>query len=1612
MEEDTIPQNFGDSPSVLFNVSIAGVVDPQRKTQKRFKKKNLLRYIFVLKGRLQCIANLKCASPATEYILAIPENTSGCTCTSTVSGVVDGNVEELPPESHASSQLDKLSGLVVCISGDTADKQEYLFISLPQKKGSLSTGTSNDLSKLGRCIQASMQAQADRTQDQIYLYCIPIIQEWQHGVIHALQQFLFPRPDERSNGAAVGEISEIAHNPVYKLFWQQWLTYEDGKPVIQALLENFKLIWQGSPGSHDFDMLWAAGTRTEIRASFIRMLLDFMLLATQSPAIFLVFGCAQMMITENAAASFSDLLPRYTGQLNVRSNPDSETKPGQPSTRSLPDILGEVVQWSMNMDSAQNASINWWNDFVGQYFRFPPEARAMFPERTSLRMEWQTVAKKHLSMMEATVVAMSSQLRLLLQTVIQSWNEPSERDQGSAARSERAHPEMLDLQDFLCLLSPRLGALYCANKIVDNIFNEATDQMKVACLNELFQLFLAVPAQWVAKPVCLKEDDLVGRVGKQSGDICSIFNVCSRIRVDAITSPTLESIYLTAFRKPYAFDDDCFAYYVRRLVKDNLGGSSESLRLVLDVITRHSDMRTMLRKVPDTLCDQLHADMSAPNRTSTIMTSTLCEEILLCKSCWKFQLQSRGRTDAPGAQNDRDKAVEERIVEFANGSTSTNTLAKICEVNMGDNTQEFSMKRSHVQLHMCVLGLFEVCVDADNLRAFQIFAHSLNQPFFTKLLPMADQKDNSLRVRILNSMRVKAGYPGVDDMMSQLISSGRLMKTAAFFCQDMWELYKDFQKTARLSRNADVLRKLLVAAEVCDDFSSDSIRAVLRAVELCEDPELGLMQLKRLLNRLWEPAAEQRHAEDYLSLNALATCMQHAVKALRKLKAAHSREKMHRILQYYSDEKPPSQWPKLYSDAITVAYFLKYSTREKLDKTYAAFSPHAQPDWFQTDDILQSAARNQFKEAIVTVNDMRLEDYDEAIGTLLKDLRERSSRDEYTPEMQVLFRLMAQWLEHGYTHFNTPISIHHTQSICYLLLTKLMREASASATSCRCAIAKVGTGEGKSLIIAMLAVYAVLVHGKRVHIVSSNAALRDRDHGNYEAFYSAFAKLGGEHVSSAASAVDGDADIVYCLYEDVASQYLEKVRLGEATEYADYILILDEVDEMIVDDEPVSHYVRDDVVRTKNVSRFFEMIKNGTPLPAEDDATLGRVYRKCKAAYESGEKMKEGVDYAKKTASDGRDKYYLLDSRNRFLEHRTSLALQYLNTKLGRTAVYQSKYQVVCKPSVIRSYSFVAGLTGSTGGDAEEQFLKTMYDAKLFFVPPFLESCEMDGERPTLVCQSATVVPTHRHFKTICDFADQFRTRVPVLIICGQRQQALSLHQHILSDKRFSDSTGSCQLFAEFEGGKRRDTKHWNDIVANAVTQVVGSSPSVWTVTVTDYFGGRGHDYKVEDEVVDANGGMLVIMASVPDSLREWEQWVGRTKRQDHKGQYALILNEDTPPLKGNSELIELSRSPETISAFIEGARKLTNGQAKDKLRQFKHSLETGNRLHELCQDVYRQHPLEEEVWPVSNIHIAFRDFLERGRRESADAIKEFRETHNIAGNKPRSRRSLPRKPR
>merc|ERR1711879_290578 len=72
----------------------------------------------------------------------------------------------------------------------------------------------------------------------------------------------------------------------------------------------------------------------------------------------------------------------------------------------------------------------------------------------------------------------------------------------------------------------------------------------------------------------------------------------------------------------------------------------------------------------------------------------------------------------------------------------------------------------------------------------------------------------------------------------------------------------------------------------------------------------------------------------------------------------------------------------------------------------------------------------------------------------------------------------------------------------------------------------------------------------------------------------------------------------------------------------------------------------------------------------------------------------------------------------------------------------------------------------------------------------------------------------------------------------------------------------------------------------------------------TDPSGGRGYDYRVDDPRVDAEGGLLLILEFVPDSKRTWIQFLGRTARQDRKGQYlTVLLTKDYEQLQGLQEI-------------------------------------------------------------------------------------------------------------
>jgi hypothetical protein len=80
------------------------------------------------------------------------------------------------------------------------------------------------------------------------------------------------------------------------------------------------------------------------------------------------------------------------------------------------------------------------------------------------------------------------------------------------------------------------------------------------------------------------------------------------------------------------------------------------------------------------------------------------------------------------------------------------------------------------------------------------------------------------------------------------------------------------------------------------------------------------------------------------------------------------------------------------------------------------------------------------------------------------------------------------------------------------------------------------------------------------------------------------------------------------------------------------------------------------------------------------------------------------------------------------------------------------------------------------------------------------------------------------------------------------------------------------------------------DIIMMATKREGGEDANFCRVTVTDLYGGRGHDFEVKDKVSINNGGMLVVATSIPNE-REWIQWKGRTARQDKPGAFWVVLN-------------------------------------------------------------------------------------------------------------------------
>jgi len=618
----------------------------------------------------------------------------------------------------------------------------------------------------------------------------------------------------------------------------------------------------------------------------------------------------------------------------------------------------------------------------------------------------------------------------------------------------------------------------------------------------------------------------------------------------------------------------------------------------------------------------------------------------------------------------------------------------------------------------------------------------------------------------------------------------------------------------------------------------------------------------------------------------------------------------------------PVAWLHLIINIDTILMALKYQDLEDLPTAFEKFmasSKGAADGSFAEKDFegLLGAVRQVLRRPIVESrgNDMLSDSLD--MRQMILRREESSPMTEpvtwvrgpnkvtFGPDdWKIMLQLVIAQLENMRQQLKIYLQPHHTQMITVMLFAFLVCAAKkGDQRMYKTVMAEVGTGEGKSWIIAMLAAF-VAKKGLRAHVLVDNASLRQRDLAMMKDIFSSLGiKLGGADQRKAVL-LDRSCRVVYCSSLDLNSMFYEATKQGRSPELDDAILIVDECDSLIIDSNPEVCWLAPDDSLSEEYKDWFAKYQGNDPdlrsvsERAMDEYTK-KAFRKFRDACKQADSKVRGVDFDLIG-----DKPYVLDKVTKMPMRGTiPLWLDVMRARADpRHDLRPSPPQTVTsKVASYASYLHIFGLTASLGGPAERKFLREHYDAVSFKVPSYLDSCPHTAgkQRPVLKeSQHMLQDGEDAQIERVVRIAVANCPNVPVLVLAENphmRQRFLSALRdcpQLPAEFRSADCHGVQEVASD--GGElvRRV-----ELATKAVPLLADSAGSAggrakfWPISVSAPEGGRGHDYRVTDAQIDKHGGLLVIITFVPLSIRDWMQFTGRTARQDRRGQYAVILN-------------------------------------------------------------------------------------------------------------------------
>lgn len=676
----------------------------------------------------------------------------------------------------------------------------------------------------------------------------------------------------------------------------------------------------------------------------------------------------------------------------------------------------------------------------------------------------------------------------------------------------------------------------------------------------------------------------------------------------------------------------------------------------------------------------------------------------------------------------------------------------------------------------------------------------------------------------------KLHLPDYQAFIRQMLpSSEKFVLKLAYLCSNIWTNTNEMQLISTLSRQTEEKLKTESCCKLLDLMGH---AAGLKF-------EVAKEVLNIILN-LEEVETESTSTTKELSLLLEREPWQEWTEHLRNLTG--------KLLQLKYPEKPIE---KVLSEFRSRPYPLKDELLEKTASVYAEIM-----DLF-------------YKE---NMHRLTREDLSARVARQLRPWKDKSSR-EFLVNMLAVIR-QGVFLEKGYYPFNTQV---------LTVLGILIYPG-------RGCLAEVKTGQGKSVIIAMLSTF-LSIRGFKIDVITTATSLAMRDSKEMSHFFRLFGITTCHIISSSPTHTENyAADVVYGTpfyfeYHAILDEY-DQCAIRKPRDYQ--VALIDEVDSMMIDQ--VSHCTRI-IYQDKlfwEVSWVYpliaKLISNNPHCSTEEIVNLFReteelhtcsVYTKnfittylpywvsamfdasgfvCDVEYT----VQDGVVKPVNNRSTGeiRQNTFYVSGKHQYLEVRNGLYPS-LDRQIGANLSHLTFF---------KRYQHIFGLSGTMGSAEERGEILHFYQLHTFDVPVHAEGRReiippqlTYGQAPFLKGLVEEIVEVHR-------------TKRPVLVLMGSIRDTLLLGRQL----------AVAGISHEVLNGKQQKLEE----------QIIAESGQPGSITVATNLASRGTDIRT-NAATEALGGLHLIIAFPPVNTRVDNQARGRTARQGKQGTVKYHVNKE-----------------------------------------------------------------------------------------------------------------------